>query len=573
MNQRYKKLAKTITALYICTMLGAGNAFAAADLNLRALPANAEPSEIKLQGGVSVTDVDELINLSLRNSDTRQVLRMLADKAGLNIIFHDSVSGTVTLDLVNVTLNKAFEYIMTVNSLRYWIDNETLIVASKDATSELGLNKQQIKPIKIKYVDAAKVAKFLNTNIFGLNNPSISSNEIAIINPAKNEVLLFGTNKDIALAKEVIAHLDSKPSMKTFKVNHMTSGKMASLLCQTVFEQESASGDNAGDGSGGGEVACKQEETVTADNLASFEGNAYKIIYYPDINEITLYGGTQEQLTMAENFITEFDKKQPQAYIELTIIELSEAGVKTLESGWAYQDGKLNLDGGYASMIAGGETVWDGSVGTPTGTDGGYVFSDNNSALNPVDYGKAIANKIRMLVTEDKGRILANPRIVATNNQESTINITSDYLSERTQTVESTPSGNLTTTEYTSDSAGIEITLTPRISPDGYVGMDIAPSYTTPTGTIKEGSNIVLTLVSTRELDLKSVRVKDGETLVLGGLIQENESKSKKKIPVLGDIPVIGFLFGSSTKDKTRTELIIMVTPKIIKDDATIDTI
>ncbi len=118
-----------------------------------------------LEGGVSITDNPTLLTMSLRDSDCRQLLRMLADKAGMNIIIHDSVSGNVTLDLVNITLNKAFEYVMVLNNLAYWIDGNTLIVASKDASKDLGFAQQQIRTFDVKYENAGRIAECLNKNI------------------------------------------------------------------------------------------------------------------------------------------------------------------------------------------------------------------------------------------------------------------------------------------------------------------------------------------------------------------------------------------------------------------------
>lgn len=150
---------------------------------------------INLKGGVTIAQEDQRVDLSLRNSDVRQVLRMLADKAELNIIFHDSVSGSVTLDLVNVSLNKAFEYVLTIGNLRYWVDEETLIIATQEASGKLGVNKQVIKPIKIKYLAAEKIADFLNDNIFGLNNPGLSGDKIVVTNPRKMKSLFLEVKK------------------------------------------------------------------------------------------------------------------------------------------------------------------------------------------------------------------------------------------------------------------------------------------------------------------------------------------------------------------------------------------
>ena len=89
---------------------------------------------INLDGAVNLNNGERKISVSLRDSDLKQALRMIADKAGLNIIFHSSVTGTVTLDLVNVTLNDAFKMIMQASDLSFFIDKGTLVVMTKDAS-------------------------------------------------------------------------------------------------------------------------------------------------------------------------------------------------------------------------------------------------------------------------------------------------------------------------------------------------------------------------------------------------------------------------------------------------------
>ena len=132
-----------------------------------------KPTEnIKLRAEHSLTDKTIPVTLSLRDSDVTQVLRMFADKAGLNIIFDPNVSGTVTMDLVDVPLNDAFELIMEMNQLYYLVDNNTLIVYSDPGNSTI--NMKELIAIPVKYVDAMPMAKFLNENIFGLRKPGIS---------------------------------------------------------------------------------------------------------------------------------------------------------------------------------------------------------------------------------------------------------------------------------------------------------------------------------------------------------------------------------------------------------------
>ena len=161
-------------------------------------------NSINLDSVVSLNNGDRKISVSLRDSDLRQTLRMIADKAGLNIIFHNSVSGNVTLDLVNVTLNDAFKMIMQASDLSYLIDNDTLIVMSKDASLKSDIGKQNMMTIPVKYADSAKVADFLNSNIFATNRPGLSNNKIVVTNPVNNELIIFGTKNDYLMAQKIV---------------------------------------------------------------------------------------------------------------------------------------------------------------------------------------------------------------------------------------------------------------------------------------------------------------------------------------------------------------------------------
>src|SRR3989339_341698 len=219
MNMKRKNISKLVLISYIVGFVGLNPVLAQPKgVQLRGVIDDSLPG-IQLKGGINIDKNGQLINLNLRDSDIKQVLRMITDKAGMNIVFHDSVEGKITLDLVNVTLNKAFEYVMTMSGLSYWQDGNTLIVAAKGVSSGLSINKTQLKPIQIKYIDAKNVADFLNNNIFSINKPDISVNQVAITNPRNNQVLILGNENDYNLAKKTIDLIDVKPLMKTFNIN------------------------------------------------------------------------------------------------------------------------------------------------------------------------------------------------------------------------------------------------------------------------------------------------------------------------------------------------------------------
>ena len=110
--------------------------------------------------------------------------------------------------------------------------------------------------------------------------------------------------------------------------------------------------------------------------------------------------------------------------------------------------------------------------------------------------------------------------------------------------------------------------IKPQVGDDGYVNLRIRPSLTAPGGTQQLPDQSTITLIRTREVLIQNVRVKTGETLAIGGLINTRETNRKFKIPFLGDLPILGGFFRTTAIEKEKTELIILVTPKIINDIA-----
>ncbi|HBH18266.1 MAG TPA: hypothetical protein DDX14_04900, partial [Cyanobacteria bacterium UBA9579] len=497
-----------------------------------------------------------------------------------------------------VSLNKAFEYVMTVSGLAYWQDGNSLVIASKNVASNLGINKAMIKPIQVKYLDAGMIADFLNNNVFSINKPEISVHQVATSNPRTNQVLIFGNENDYVLAKKTIELIDVKPLIKTIDVNYANPEVLANTLCMNVFDsnvstsgtgnsgnngsnQNSGNNGNSGNNQNSGTAGAGSDRqtgtvtvcsgqsilenestgTISASSNASgdakgFSGissekksiltNSYLVMADNDLSRITI-SASQDKISLAEEMIKNLDKKQSQVYIEVSIIELSESGSKSLSGVVSGRFGTT------VANFAGDSTIISNANG---------IWHDLHTKKQ-----RLIVSEIEALISQRKGKVLANPRIIATNNQTSTVNISEDYIAKRTvdrQTTGNTVSNIIT---YETGQAGIELGLTPRISPNGYITLDIIPSYTSIKEQVKEGAELIATLLNRRDLDLKNVRIKDGETLILGGLVQESDTSDVKKVPILGDLPVIGALFRNSSTDRTRSELILMITPKILNDD------
>ena len=436
-------------------------------------------------------------------------------------------------------------------------------------------------------------------------------------NPQTNELIVFGTVNDYRMAQKIAAKFDVPPRMVSFRVNHTTPKEMAELVCSSLFSTSPSSskvkddggyggfmtggaaelggGSDSSSGGGGltrgttlsdsislgeGVVACSVKSDVTASGLVSLEGNSLSITYFPQKGTISITGGSEAQAQMVREFIQANDKKQPQAYVEMQIVELSETGSKDFSNEWTlltpFFAGTFNGDSGIRNFDN-TRTFFTGhpySVITTSSGDSG----DSSTTTTYYRYHgpKTVAWAVNYLINSGKGRLLANPKVMVTNGKLSKIDLTSDYVKSTDEEIITTSSGvgsaGVSRTYEIGDDAGISVEMTPFISPDGYVTLNLKPHYATikeekysPSST-GQGTITAATLLQRRDLELSNIRIKDGETLVLGGLIQEEERKTISKIPLLGDLPVIGGAFRSTQTKNEKSELVIMLTPRIIKD-------
>lgn len=618
---RHNHIKRLISAALLLAFTVTPSGLATSAYGAYTSSSGASYSSMDMSSVSQLTDKNDKITLSLRDSDVKQVLRMFADKVGMNIVFHSSVNGKVTLDLVDMPINDAFNLVLQVASLNYYKQNNTLIVIAKDNAENAAFSKQEMMIFPVKYIAAAKIANFLNQNVFGMKKAGMSGIDAATVNAATNEIIVFGMPSDAAIVQKVIDQLDREPVQRTFKVNHTTPSAMADMICNMLLPSRGAtSGDSGGGGSsapmpgvstggaasassgeelvlGEGVVACTVSQSASA-STAPFDVQNLSVSYFPQRGTITVLGGSEAQSDMIERFIQRNDVKQPQAYLEMSIVELSEEGSKEFQNMWSFSSKNWNFSFNGASVSGGRdgsgmyprtEYIWD----TPTNeeyptpgqpqwvTEGDKKVVKIPQQIKRVVYDTVGVPRVywamRYLIDNRKARVLANPKLIITNGQESTLDLTQDYVEKVTSEFLSSnqngqgSTGTVQRTYTIGKDKGIKVSLMPFISPDGYVTLNIKPEYAVESGQVsvvgETGyTDTVATLLARRNLDLKNVRIKDGETLVLGGLIQEAEQKSVQKIPVLGDLPLVGSAFRSQHTARVKSELVIMITPRIIND-------
>jgi len=279
---------------------------------------------------------------------------------------------------------------------------------------------------------------------------------------------------------------------------------------------------------------------------------------------------SEEGIGQAERLIAQLDKKPRQVMIEARIIEINLNNGFDIGVEWEFADlttkgdktkflGTITDDEDNARVLftdandekfgaATGGTVGTGvSLPGPTnaGITFGFVSADN-----------ILSATLAALITQSKAKILSAPKVVTVNGELAKIQAVQD-IRFRTRTISAGTSSESVETV----SAGIILEVTPTINAEDRITLKIKPESSFPT----QESSGDIPIIRTRTAQT-TVVIKDGETLVIGGLIDDQDSKGVKKVPLLGDIPIIGAFFRSNTSRKTRNELLIFVTPRIVRD-------
>jgi len=277
-------------------------------------------------------------------------------------------------------------------------------------------------------------------------------------------------------------------------------------------------------------------------NIHNLQG---QVTVIPDINTNSVIVVTSpENMTLIRSILDQLDRIPQQVMIETIITEASLDSTDKLGVEWQFVQGKtLGVKG---------------SSGTAT-QDFGIQSTNPQGFRYTVALGSLTAF-INALKTDSKFQILSTPRIFTSNNVQAQINISQQIPYIVNQTVET--NGTIAYT-YNFEDVGIILTVTPRITANGYVTMDVLQTANDLQGFTSFNAPIV----NQRQAST-TVAVKDGETIILGGIIRNTVTSTTNKIPLLGDLPILGNIFRSTSHEKQKTELLVFLTPHIVANDA-----
>ena len=462
-------MGKSLTALVACLMC-----FACAHVDVAKEPPKVTKSveipspvlpQVEKEKRIEIEGPKELFSFSLRDAEVKDVLRGIAKQTNYNVVVEPDVKGVTTVDLKNVTLRKALEYILEPLNYTYKMEAGTI------------------------YVSKPK----LESRIFEVNYLSMRKTGLSTVKGSS------GTERT---EKSVGIELKTDTDSDTWKaIEEAVKGLL----------------------SGEGKAAVNRTASIIA--VTDYTKNINAVARFLESVEVNV---------------------QRQIMIEAKIVEVSLNDSSSQGINWQFIQGRWG-----EFTIEATQSLLPTSPTIPF-----FRFFISNQHLDSF---------VDLLKTQGKISVVSSPKVSTLNNQRAVIKVaTDDVVFETTQTV-GTAGIPVLTTAIKYITIGLILDVLPQIDNQGNVIMNIHPMLTERTGVerVDEVTKNRVPVLNVRELDTL-VRIKEGETVIIGGLIRERRKDDVTGVKGAMSVPLIGKLFQHKTDESERSELVIFLTPKIV---------
>ncbi len=403
------------------------------------------------------------VTLKFDNADIREVLRVIAQRGGMNLVIDESVTGRFSIDVRAVPLDEFFGIVLRTNGLAARRVGTSLLIGKEDVLS--------------KKVDLQQAA--------------------------------------------------------SFRLNNSTAADALKLLTSVAAPPGAA-------GAGQGAFRLASDERT----------NSIFVV------------GTGEDINRVKNAIKAIDVAAPQVVIEVRLVEVSRSAAQRLGSEFGFGGSKF----GVANNLTDPSVTANGQPTAGNPPSGGGATAITFSAMGNITSN--LNARVNALVQRGEAQVLANPRVATQDSHTARIAIVNKFPVISVN-ITGGQGAAIATETVTFQNIGETLEITPRIDVNGFVTMAIEPTISV------RGKDVIVNRNPVPEINERTLktkmRVADGETVVIGGLIRRNNSSTTNKMPLLGDIPILNFLFKQESVSNDETEVIIMVTPHITSGEKPTD--
>jgi type IV pilus assembly protein PilQ len=463
--------------------------------------------------------LDTRISLDLRDIDIMDALKFLAIKANLNVVAGTGITGSVFFLLNDVSIRDAIDIILSANRLAYTIKGNVMRVMTEEEYKALFgkefYDQRETKIIRLKYASPKNVGAMLE-------NVKSTVGRI-IYNDSTGTVVMMDTPEKIAEMDEII----QKEELPTIV-------RLAPTISE-IFDLKYAQ-------------AQKVSEKLTP-SLTKEVGK----IFVDERSNRLIISDLPHNIEDLRMLINALDTKTREVFIEAKIIQINlnkgfQSGIDWAKIGVFQQTLPLSLSS-YGQMTV-------GSIAPHTSTDVSGVTSTTYSGSGAI---------FKLLENFGSARILSTPQIATVDGEEAKIMVGSKEA-YTTSSVTQSQATTTTAQQVTFVDVGITLRVTPTINADGMITMKIKPEVSSVTRFLKTSQGDQIPIVESTNAETK-VMIKDGSTILIGGLMSSRKIKSRSGLPLISRIPVLGLLFRSTDDATSNSELIILLTPHIMNGE------
>jgi type IV pilus assembly protein PilQ len=482
---------------------------------------NASPAILDL-GPAGNTIIPRLV---LRQAPADEVLKVLARYAGVNLVSIDSTGGTdstqaapaatasssgnanISLDIENEPVQNVFNSVLMASGLKASRRGNTLFVGKKLPDEARNTVTRTLRLNQAKAENVATILASQGAEFNLLTQPEV------ILDPGTTTI----AGGEISITPPT-APVKPAPTLTSVKVTADKESGVSYLL---------------------------------KDLLVSIDDR---------LNSLTLIGEPR-QVEIATSIVLQMDARRRQVSINVKVVDFNLSNTQTQSIDFNFGDG--NNYGYNQSNNTLGSTILNFGNGVGLG---GLI-------PNPTQFSATL----NYAISVGNAKVLTDPTLVVQEGQVANVAIVQKVLSGSKTTYQTTGTGagavSVPVTEPEFDYVGLTLGINVEsIDDNGFISFVVRPTISAPSGTVEFSSGTggvpnTFTLISKREVQSGLVRLRDGQTLILSGIITQQDRSTVTKVPILGDIPLLGVLFRSQDDVTERSEVVVMLTPKIIHDD------
>lgn len=499
------------------------------------------------------------INVFLKDADLYDATRVLTMKAGMQFVFEPSSEpfGKVTLKLDDFLAEDALAYICKSAGAHFRRDENGVYIISKSAPVLVKPNEEPLAKV-VKTLRRIRVQKADVRNVYNMLAFAMPVNQGLGFDDLRKFSSLSRTDTDRMLGNQNHQiNLDTGATFRPLNTRAnvpLTTNEGGSDI---TLPGESApqglggggglgqgpGGGGGGRGGGQGGPGGQGGGNNTLQGGTGLVPQSIDFISYDPTDNSIVVRGTEEDIAELQRYISLFDVAPRQVEIKVEFITTTESLDKSIGFDFLYSRGTV-------------------LAGTAPGT---FARSTDPVFLNFASGN--ITSRMRTLLQEGKGKVVNSPILRTMNNQPAQINssittwifINTSFLSNGTVVNQTTPQALV---------ANTSLSIAPRINDDNTITVYLNPAIQSFVGTTRGPDGSELPNISNQSINVVA-RVRNGETIVLGGLTDKNDNSNVSRVPLLSDLPIIGQFFRSTQRVKRNSDLLIFVTPRVIEEDET----